>query len=255
MNSTYATAAEVPEALKDHYKEADGKWVLSLDGDHPSVTSVVSEANKKVGEFRNNNIAKDKALTEAQARLDALSGVTPESYAAAQARITELEGKNKNSKTAEETQAIVAAALKPLTEALTTERNAREAAQRDSAAQKMTGTLTAAGLKAGVMEGAIGDFVTRGRAAFALVDGKLQAQKDGAPVYSTKRPGEILTVDEWASDLQAEASHLYKRTTGGGSGGDGDGSAGGDDPRPTIPRSEMRHHLKDVASGKVRIVD
>ena len=249
MKTVYATQEEVPEGIRDEYSQAeDGTFVLKLDGDHPVVTAVVAEANKKVGEFRNTNITSAKALAEAQAKLDALKGVTVEGYAEAQARVTELEGKQKGMKGQDDIKALIDAALEPVTAALATERTARETAQREAATQKMDGTLTAAGLKAGVVEGAISDFLSRGREAFRLVDGKLEAQKDGAPVYSTKRPGEILSVDEWASDLQAEAPHLYKDSTGGGAGGGG--NAHGDDTRTTIPRDQMKHNLEAVAKGE-----
>ena len=252
MKSTYAKEADIPEALKEHYTEqgAGGEWVLNLDSDHPAVTSVVTEANKKVGEFRNNNIAKDKALTEALAKLETFKDISPEAYATAQAKITELEGKQKGMKGQEELQALIAAALKPVTEALATERAARETAVREGNIQKTDGTLTAAGLKAGVSEGAVADFLSRGRGVFALVDGQLQAQKDGQPLYSTKRPGEFLTVDEWASDLQAEAPHLYKDSSGGGAGGGGNNAG---DTRTTIPRDQMKHNLEAVASGEKKV--
>ncbi len=251
MKSTYTSEADIPEGLKDHYTEVQGTWVLTLDGDHPAVIAVIIEANKKVGEFRNTNITSAKALTEAQAKLDALKGVTVEGYAEAQARITELEGKQKGMKNQDELKTLIAAALEPVTAALTTERTAREAAQREAATQKVDGNLTAAGLKAGVVEGAVSDFLSRGRQTFALVDGRLEAQKDGAPIYSTKRPGELLSMDEWASDLQAEAPHLYKKSTGGGAGG-GDGNPG-DDTRTVIPRAELKHNLEKIASGEVKV--
>ncbi len=251
MKTVYATQEDIPEGQKDEYAQAeDGTFVLKLDGDHPAVTAVVTEANKKVGEFRNNNIAKDKALTEAMAKLEALKDISPEAHAAALAKVTELEGKQKDMKGQDDIKALIAAALEPVTAALTTERKAREDAQREAATQKMDAALTAAGLKAGVNKGAISDFLSRGRVAFVLVDGALQAQKDGQPQYSTKRPGEFLTVDEWASDLQVEAPHLYKQSTGGGAGGGGNDAG---DTRTTIPRSELKHNLEKIASGEAKV--
>ncbi len=251
MISVYATKEEIPEAFQDQYAEAeDGTFVLKLDGDHPAVTAVVTEANRKVGEFRNNNIAKDKALTEALAKLELLKDISPEAHATALAKITELEGKQKGMKGQEDIKALIAAAVAPLTEALTTERTARETAQRSAAEEKMSGTITTAGVKAGVTKGALSDFVARGKRFFRLVDGVLQAQKDGQPQYSSKRPGELLTVDEWASDLQAEAPHLYKDSTGGGAGGGNDNP---DDTRTVIPRVEMKHNLEAVASGEKKV--
>jgi len=252
MQAFYATQEEVPEALKDEYIQGeDGTFALKLDGTHPAVTAVVKAANTKVGEFRNNGITKDKALTAAQAQLDALAGITPEIVAALKAENETLTAGKKTSKSNEETQAMISAAVAPLTEALAQERQARETAQREVAAEKISGRITQAGIKAGVAKTAMGDFLNRGKEAFKLVDGSLQAtDENGQPRYSKARPGEVLNVDEWASDLQAEAPHLYKNSTGGGAGG-GDEQTG--DTRKTVPRAEMKHNLEAVASGEARI--
>ena len=121
MQAFYATQEEVPEALKDEYIQGDdGTFVLKLDGDHPAVTAVVTEANKKVGDFRNNNIAKDKALTAALAKLETFKDISPENHAEALAKISELEGKQKGMKNQDELQALIAAALKPVSDTRTT---------------------------------------------------------------------------------------------------------------------------------------
>lgn len=254
--TVYSAQDAIPEPLRDHYEEQDGRWVLKLEGEqHPAVAAVVSEANKKVGEFRNNNISANQALDAARTELEAWKalGMSPEDAKANLAKVPELESKVKGSKTSEDIQAAIQAALKPVTEALETERNARLAAEHDAASQALDGSLTQAGLKAGVAESALSDFLARGKGVFSLQDGQVVATKDGAPVYSSKRPGELLTVEEWAEGLQAEAPHLYNPSRGGGAEpGVRTGHQTPGDVR-NISAEAISDNLEDVASGKAQV--
>jgi hypothetical protein len=255
MISVYDTQEAVPEALREHYKEEGGKWVLFLEGDHPAVTAVVTEANAKVGEFRNNNISANQALDAAKAELAKFTalGLTPEVIQAQASKVTELEGKVKGSKTQDDLNQAIAAALKPVTDALAVERQARLDAVAEAGSQRLESTLTQAGVAARVTETAMADFLARGKREFSLVEGQVVAMKDGAPVYSTKRPGTPLTVEEWASNLQAEAPHLYKASTGGGEPGEQHpGIPGGE---RTISANDISDNLEDVALGKARVAE
>ena len=254
MQSVFDTQEAIPEALREHYKEEGGKWVLFLEGDHPAVTAVVKEANQKVGDFRNNNITTLQTLDAAKADLAKFQalGLTPDAITAQAAKVADLEGKVKGSKSQEDVTQAIAAALKPVTDALGVERQARLDAVAEAGSQRIEGSLTRAGVEAGVAKTALADFLARGKREFQLVDGQVVAMKDGAPVYSLKRPGTPLTVEEGASNLQAEAPHLYKASTGGG---DLPG-----EQHPTIPGSEriisatdISDNLEDVATGKARV--
>jgi len=226
---------------------------LNLEGDHPAIAAVVKDANTKVGEFRNNNLSLNGQLDEARKALDVYKALgMPADIQAQLAKVAELESKAKGSKTNEDVQAIIKAALEPVTQALELERTARTQAEAKATSQALEGTLTRAGITAGVNETALSDFLARGKGIFAHKDGQVIALKDGAPQYSSKRPGELLTVDEWASNLQAEAPHLYKPSTGGGEpGGNTLGNLTG--AERVISLGDMSKNLEDVASGKARV--
>jgi len=252
MQSVYDSQDAVPEALREEYTEQDGRWVLKLDGDHPAVTAVVAEANRKVGEFRNNNVGLNQKLEATSAELEVWKGLglSPEEIKGQADRLKDME--QKGVKKGDDIQTQIQAALKPVTEALEAERNARTVAEQTSARQAIESTLTKAGVAAGVAETALGDFLARGSALFQNQNGQLVAIKDGAPIYSPKRPGEVLTVEEWASDLQAEAPHLYKPNVGGGAAQPGKGSPAGG-PRRIIAAEDISNNLEDVASGRATI--
>lgn len=80
LQSSYKTQAEIPEGLRDHYKETDGVWVL--DG-------YVSKV--KIDEFRTNNrtLAKDKEALQTQ--LLKFKDIDPEKYAESVQKLQELE--------------------------------------------------------------------------------------------------------------------------------------------------------------------
>ena len=253
MKAIYDSQDAIPEALRSEYVEQGGKWVLNLEGDHPAFAAVVKDANTKVGEFRNNNLSLNGQLDEARKALDVYKALgMPADIQAQLAKVAELESKAKGSKTNEDVQAIIKAALEPVTQALELERTARTQAEAKATSQALEGTLTRAGITAGVNETALSDFLARGKGIFAHKDGQVIALKDGAPQYSSKRPGELLTVDEWASNLQAEAPHLYKPSTGGGEPG---GNTLGNLPgaERVIRLDDMSKNLEDVASGKARV--
>lgn len=253
MQATYTSQDAIPEAVRSEYEEQDGVWVLKLEGDHPAVTTVVTDANKRIAEFRNTNVSALKERDAVKAELEGWKalGLGVDQVKALQAENETLQSKVKGSKSNEDIQAIVAAAVKPLADKLDASEKARQTAEANALTQQLDGALTQAGLKAGVNESAMPDFLSRGRAyGFALVDGAVVAMENGSPRFSAKRPGEPLTVDEWAADLQAEAPHLYKPSKGGGD------RPGEPDPDVrVIPASELGANLEDVAAGKARLAD
>jgi hypothetical protein len=259
MRAVYDSQDAIPEALREEYVEQGGKWVLNLEGadSHPVVTGVVAEANKKVGEFRDNNIGLNQKVETASSELATWNalGVTPDQVKADRARLAELEqkGVKKGDDITTQIRAAVTAAVGPLNERLEATEAARQEAEQNALSQLTDTTLTKAGVAAGVAETALGDFLARGKSLFQNQGGTLVAVKDGTPVYSSKRPGQPLTVEEWANDLQAEAPHLYKPNVGGGATG-GTGSAAPVNKR-TITANEMSDNLEAVAKGEVIVLD
>ena len=114
-------------------------------------------------------------------------------------------------------------------------------------------TLTAAGVKAGVDERALSDYVNRGAEIFKVVNGQVVARKGEAPIFSKAKPAELLTPDEFAVELQGEAPHLFKPSRGGGAGGSGGG--GGPVVKKTISADPMEfgRNLEGIAKGEVTV--
>jgi hypothetical protein len=123
--------------------------------------------------------------------------------------------------------------------------------------------LRDAASKSGIADSAIQDFLHRGTAVWTREsDGHLVAKTpDGEPMFSRTKAGQLLTPEEWARDLRAEAPHLYKPSAGGGSDG-GRGTAGsgaGTGATRVIDASGpdgawvIGQNLEDLASGKARL--
>lgn len=82
-------------------------------------------------------------------------------------------------------------------------------AARDAIGELETqAAVAAAGLRAGVDPRALADLVRRGRDVFRSEGGRILPKQRR---YSRYRPAEPLSVDEWASELRAEAPHLFTR--------------------------------------------
>src|SRR6185436_8304747 len=87
-------------------------------------------------------------------------------------------------------------------------------ARSELAKKGLESTLTQVGIKAGVDDRALPDFLRRGLDIFHFEDGKVVAKgADGAPVY---RGGEPMTPESWLAGLPTEAPHLFKPSKGGG---------------------------------------
>lgn len=235
----------LPEAVKSEYEQrADGKFVLKLEGTHPTL----EEANRKVAEFRDNNIAlvKDKAMLEG--RLKGFDGVDPMEYATLKTRVADFEKKGGVKDPADiETRirTAVEAAVKPINEKLTAAEQAREESNRRLAFRDLETALTEAGLKVGVDEKALPDFINRGLEIFDL-DG---TAKDGdTPLFSKDKPSEPLSMLEWATGLASEAPHLFKKSGGGGAGG---GAGAGGKKVVSSDPLVIGQNLEKIAKGEV----
>jgi len=253
MKAVLKSLTEIPEQFREHYVEQDGQFVLKVEGDHPTVTGIVTEANKNVAEFRTNNINLMKQREDLLAKLTAFDGVDPGEYKVLKAQVADL--KTKGVSKGDDVQTIINAALAPVLDQLSKMQKGEAEAKAALARKNLEGMLTSAGIRAGVSESALPDFLSRGLSTFvAESDGRIVAKKGDTPVYSTKRPGTPLDVEEFASNLQTEAPHLFKPSKGAGAGGSS-GLSGVDAPRViSSDPMEFGRNLEDIAKGKV-IVD
>jgi hypothetical protein len=115
--------------------------------------------------------------------------------------------------------------------------------------------LAEAGQKAGIDDRATQDYVNRGLQVWKIKDGKVVAIKDGEPLFSKQKPAEMMTMEEWALELQSEAPHLYKPSRGGGAAANGSGGngGGGREHKKVISSDplEFGRNLEGLARGDV----
>jgi hypothetical protein len=238
------TLDQVPEALRSEYEPRDGKFYLKLEGDVPGFVP----ANKHA-EFRNNNIALMAAKTELETKLKSFEGIDPTEYASLKAKIADLEkaGVKKGDDVLAQVRAAAEAAVKPVAEKLALIERSEADAKARLAAESLRNALTQAGMRAGVAEKALTDYISRGQAIFQMDQtGAIVARKNSAPVYNSQ--GAELTIDDWVADLTSEAPHLFNPSRGGGANPSPGGVAG----RRVISTDplEFGRNLEDIAKGK-----
>ena len=139
----------VPEALREHYVEENGSFVLAHDG------------NDRIKEFRENNISLKKQAEELQTKLKNYDGVDPEKYR----ELTELERQKRDKELIEKGDVETL-----LNERLASERTTYQKqldainteltkTRGELVATKVTDTLKTAAANAGVRPEAMDDVV------------------------------------------------------------------------------------------------
>jgi len=244
----------ISEALQGEYEQRDGKYVLKIEGDVPGLVtaSTLSEANGKLAEFRESNRALNAAKTELDAKLATFEGIDPAEYKAAKDKIAELESKGvkKGDDITKIVQDAVSAAVTPVSEQLEAFKKQASDAQQALARKDLESALQTAGLKAGVEEKALPDYLRRGVEVFGFDgEGKVVAKNGDTPLYSKDCPAEPLGMEEWASGLSTEAPHLFKPSKGGGA----NPGPGGPVPERTVTPDQFGASLEDIAAGKVTV--
>lgn len=220
------------ETRHGDYEERDGRYHLKLGGDVEAAgyVSASDHATLKASmrDMRENNRALNGQLADERERFKPYEGIDLDEYKAQATRVAELEEGNKK-KPAEMEQAIeraVKAATSPLIERLDTSDARARDAEAKLTVEAMRTSLRKAANESGIAPEALDDFVARGERVFKVSDGKHLAENgDGVVRYSEDDPSKPLGMTEWARGLKPTAPHLFKRSSGGGSGGDGGAGA------------------------------
>lgn len=243
MKAVFSSLNEIPEAHRSEYESKDGKYALKLEGDIPGfvAASELAEVNKKLTEFRDNNRSLNSMKSELEAKNAELEG-----------KIAGLEKKGVREPSDVEAKIAraVEAAVAPVAKQLEALQKSEADAKMTLAKRELESTLTGVGLKVGIDERALPDYLSRGLSVFTYKDGKIVAANGEAPVYSKRKPTEPLTVEEWASELSTEAPHLFKPSKGGGA---SPGQSGGGVARRTISNDplEFGRNAEAIAKGEV----
>lgn len=261
---------DVPEALRSAAEERDGKHYLKIEaGSGVGVIPAADHATLKnqFKEFRNNNIGLEKSNAELTAKLSGFDGVDAAEFkrlhdeeVVRKAKAAEDATKGKPGNTGDDTARIakaVQAQVGPMQERMATmdaamklAKTEKDAAEARVVRKDLEATLSRAGLRAGVDEKALTDYLHRGLGVWQIVEGKPVAMNGETPLFNDK--GEALSVDEWATALVGDAPHLFKPSSGGGTGSGG--GSGGPTPKKVISAMdtlEFGKNLKEIAAGTV----
>ena len=224
---------DVPEVLREHYKEADGKFVLDAEGidAHPSVIGL-----------KNSHDRLRREVADTKAKLRKFDGKDPDEYDRLKGEIEELQGRLEETKKSggdgkggkfseEEYEARLERAaakwkkehepeLKVLSTkiaALETENGTLKAWQKR---QTVESSIEKEAVKV-VRPEAVDDVVRLGREVFSLnEDGKIVALDGPDEIRRGKDGMAFMTIQEWITvDLFRDKPHYFPVSTGGGAGG------------------------------------
>lgn len=213
----YSKQDEIPEALREHYTESNGKWVLNCEGAAPSA---------KVDEFRQNNI-------ELKKKLDRFKDVDPEKYRELLDREASFEAPRATDKT--KVEELVAKRTAQMAadhdKALSATKADNESLRAELARLQIDGAVTSAASEFGLRSSASEDVISRARSVWRLGDdGKPVAMNGDEKIYG--RAGEPISMKEWVETLSKSAPHLFEPNGGSNASGSGAGSAGSDGINP-----------------------
>lgn len=215
---------KLPEVVRDHYKEAEGKFHLSL----------VPKA--KVDEFRENNIRLMKERDDLVKAAERYKDLDPEKAREALAKLRQLDEKKLiDEGKLEEVVTQRTGAMKADHE----QKLSAEKARGDAAESRLSELLIDSALRTeslkpeiGARASALTDIILRAKSVWGLNDGKPVAMRDGNVLYG--KDGNPMTMAEWLVGLRAEAPHLFGETTGSGADNDRRGA-----PPSGMKRSQM----------------
>lgn len=239
---------EVPEAFRTEYvKQADGTFVLDTNvEEHPALHGLKSALT---------NVRTE--LKQTKDEVSKYSGIDPERYRTLQEQERKIkEGELIAAGKMDELVALRTTALRESLQAETvSERNKREALERQLNTLVIDNAVQVAASKLGVKKTALDDVLNRARQTFRTVEGQAVAYKGDAPVYA-KDGVSMLGIEEWLSALPQTASHLFEDSTGSGAPGGNSGKKPVLGPG-TVSRNDTAAFLTNldaIAHGKVKAV-
>jgi len=253
MKFVLNSLTDVAETLRGEYEEREGKFYLKLEGfeSHPTFT----DNNKKLAEFRDNNRTLNGKVQELETKLKGFEGINPTEHITLKTRIAELEaqGVKGTQDVAKLVTDAVKSAVTPLEEKLRIREESEKVAQAALAQQALEGQLREAGLRGGIDERAISDFINRGAKVYRLIDGRPAPRNGETPIFSKVKPAEELSMDEWTETLRAEAPFLFKPSKGGGAGGNRETGFSGQKQWISNDPIVFGENLEKIARGEVLI--
>ena len=215
MKFVINSLSDVAEPLRGEYEERNGRFYLKTEGDYEPLV----QANTKLAEFRDNNRGLNTEVTNLKKRVAEFDGIDPVEHTKLVAKVKELEVRGV--KGSEDIAALIKEAVKTAVDPVEAKLKAKD--ESEAKAQELlrkkeleTG-LRDVGAKIGIADNAMSDFIERGTKVFKNVDGKVVARdSQDRPIFSKKNVTEEISMEEWGTGLQTDASHLFRTSRGGG---------------------------------------
>lgn len=198
----------VPEALREHYTEENGSYVLAHDG------------NDRIKEFRENNISLKQQAETLLEKLKAFDGVDPAKYQ----ELAELERQKRDKELIEkgEIDTLLTERLESAKNTYQTQIDAIKAeldtTRGELVATKVTDTLKTAAANAGVRPEAMDDVVRLASGSWELRDGTPTLVQDGEVVLSKESAGDPMGMPEYFKSMLQEKPFYFQSSAGSGGG-------------------------------------
>ena len=217
LREKFASVTEIPADVRAAYVERNGAFVLDYEPPPPV-------EDKRVAEFRTNNIALQKQVTDLLQRFDGIDPDAVRKMAAEKLRLEE-QALLKAGETEKVIDARVKAARAELERGLNTLTMERDSLTQRLAAIQIDQAAVTEATKRGLRASAIPDLTARARNTFRLVNGVPQAVEADGTTVRVGKDGSPLSLGEWTESLVGAAPHLFEANSGSGAAGGGPGGA------------------------------
>ena len=218
LKREYATLDEIPEGIRGHYVEKDGKFVLDVEG--PGAGDGDGKLKGALEKERKDRQALQNMLNDIKSKL---GDADPAKAREALTALADLEEKALLGELPPGLQQKVDGLVAKRTERMALDHKKREeelTGENKTFKTKLEELLidnairTAAG-KAGVRQTAIEDAVLLGKTVFRLKDGNPVPMK-GEEVLYGKEANKPMTMDEWLAERATDREHWFEPNVGGG---------------------------------------
>ena len=225
LESEVTNLDSVPEALREHYTESNGKFVLSVQGMSPK---------SKVDEFRDTNLNLIKERDEQKAKLSSYGDVTPEEIQTMKAEISNFKSDSLVDKgefdkaLTEKTENLKLSYTDRINKKDEVIKNLQEENTKSSQQLKKylieTNVAEAVNKAGKIRPGALRDIQRRAMDTWVIKDGVPVPQKaDGSVIYG-EDGNNPMGMEEWAVLLRKDSAYFFESNKGSGATGSDSGS-------------------------------
>lgn len=243
----------VPEALRDQYKEANGKFRLDLDGyeDPAGLKTALQKERDNAKAFEKQY--KDLSRQFEGFDMEAVKGLLTK---AAQDEETKLIAEGKLDEVISKRSERFRADMDKQLKAKDDEINRHLEANKKLSSRALSDAVVRAATKAGALPEALEDIARRARESGwrTNVDGDVVALNGEDPILG-KDGKSPLTMEEWAESLRDSASYFFPRAQGTNAPGSGGGATGKTIKREKYDALSPQEQRKAVLVDKLQIVD